>query len=280
MTKNLKMKKLNFVFLFIPFLMFFSCKQSEVEITEPVTINLSKKVLVENFVGVRVLSIQSGAEELDNMKSLYGDDLIIVSIPSSDFGQPLPSSQHDFRITEGEEITEYIGHPLAYPSAVINRKDFDGGDYFLPKMKSFWVGFIDQEIGLQPKISVTISKNYDSLTRELSVQVSGEAQFDIIGDLKLNILITENNIVDSQLVPDVGVVEDYVHNHVLRTTMTESIGDNLAVNLMNGETYEKNYSMILPEEWDESNCEVIAFVNLIDGQHKEILQAESAPVED
>lgn len=260
--------------------MFFSCEQNEVEITEPVTINLSKKVLVENFVGVRVISIQSGAEELDNMKSVYGDDLIIVSIPSSDFGEPLPSSQHDFRNTEGEEITEYIGHPLAYPSAVINRKDFDGGDYFLPIAKSFWAGFIDQEIGLQSKLSVIISKNYDSATRELSVQVSGEAQFDIIGDLKLNILITESNIVDSQLVPDVGVVEGYVHNHILRATMTESTGDNLAVNLITGATYEKNYSMILPEGWDESNCEIIAFVNLIDGQQKEILQVESTQVED
>jgi hypothetical protein len=273
------MKKLNVVFLFITFLMFFSCEQNEVEITEPVTINFTKKVLVENFVGVRIISIQSGAEELDNLKSLYGDDLIIVSIPSSDFGQPFPSSQHDFRITEGEEITEYIGHPLGYPSAVINRKDFDGGDYFLPKVKSFWAEFIDQEIGLQPKLSVIISKNYDSLTRELSVQISGEAKVDIIGDLKLNILITESNIVDSQEVLDVGVVENYVHNHVLKTTMTESTGDNLAINLMNGATYEKNYSMILPDDWDESNCEVIAFVNLIDGQQKEILQVESTQVE-
>ena len=56
------MKKLNVVFLFITFLMFFSCEQNEVEITEPVTINFTKKVLVENFVGVRIISIQSGAE--------------------------------------------------------------------------------------------------------------------------------------------------------------------------------------------------------------------------
>lgn len=147
-------------------------------------------------------------------------------------------------------------------------------------MKSFWAGFINQEIGLQPKLSVIISKSYDSMTRELSVQVSGEAQFDIFGDLKLNILITESDIVDSQLTPDVGVVEDYVHNYVLRTTMTESTGDNLAVDLMTGATYEKNYSMILPEEWDESSCEIIAFVNLIEGQQKDILQVESIQVED
>lgn len=274
------MKKLNFVLLFITFLMFFSCKPNEAETTEPLTLNLSKKVLVENYVGVRVISIQSGAEELDNMKSIYGDDLIIVSIHTSDFGEPLPSSQHDFRITEGEEIAEYIGYPLAYPSAVIDRKDFDGGDYFLPKMKSFWAGFINQEMDLQPKLSVIISKNFDPITRELIVQVSGEAQVDIVGDLKLNILITESNIEDSQLAPNGEVVEDYVHNNIFRTAMTASTGDDLAVNLMTGAMYEKNYSMILPEGWDETNCDVIAFVNLIDGQQKEILQVESIAVED
>jgi hypothetical protein len=274
------MKKFTFLLVVVLMVTFFSCKQNETEEDNSVVTDFSKKVLVESFTGVLCVGCPAGSDELENLIDIYGDDLIVVSLHPDDFGSPHPSSQYDFRTTEAEEITEYIGRPQVYPSAIINRKDFDGGDYYLPTLKELWSGFINQELEIAPKLSVNISKNYDSVTRELLVEVSGVAQIDIIGDLKLTIMITENNIVDAQDTESDGLVEDYVHKHVFRKTMTASKGDLIVSNLMNGESYEENYSMILPEEWNDDNCKVVAFMSLIDGENKEVLQVGSEGVED
>ncbi|MFK7776265.1 MAG: Omp28-related outer membrane protein [Saprospiraceae bacterium] len=274
------MKKLTFLFVIVSMVVFSSCKKNEVETIKLVVTDFSKKVLVENFMGVQCIACPLANDELENLIDIHGDDLIVVSLHPDDFGTPHSSSQHDFRTTEVEEVTEYLGRPAAYPSAVINRKDLDGGDYYLPTPKTLWAGYIQQELEATPKLSVNISKNYDSITRELSVQVSGMAQEDIIGDLNLSIIITETNIADPQIVLNEGIVEDYVHKHVFRTSMTESTGDLLVTNLLTGDNYEENYLMILPEDWNAENCKVVAFVSLIEGQNKEVMQTESKKIED
>ena len=206
--------------------------------------------------------------------------LVIVSIHTSDFGTPLPNSQHDFRTQDAEEIADYLGKPGNYPSAVINRKDFDGGAYFLQIGKQEWAGYINQELEKEPQLTVNITKEYDSSTRELEVKVSGTAKEDIVGELRLTIMIVENNIVDPQIKEGVGVIDDYNHKHVFRKTMTNPTGDQLITNLSIGDSYDENYSMILSEDWKPENCEIIAFVSLIDGQSKEVLQTDLEHVED
>ena len=158
--------------------------------------------------------------------------------------------------------------------------DFNGGAYFLQSDKTLWSGFISQELEEDPMLTVNITKEFNATTRELEVRVTGSAEEELVGDLRLTIMITENNIIDAQDVENVGIVEDYKHKHVFRTTMTQPTGDPLVTNMAVGDTYDKTYTMTLSADWKTVDCEIIAFVNLIDGQKKEILQVESAHVEE
>ncbi len=274
------MKKLTFLFVIVLAVAFYSCKENLAVVPDAPVVDTARKVMVEEFTGVRCVGCPSGSAELQSLLDQFGENLVVVSIHTSDFGSPFPTSNHDFRTPEAEEIADHLGRPAAYPSAVVNRKDFDGGAYFLQSSKELWSGHILQELEEDLKLTVNITKDYDPITRDFEVRVSGIAEEDISGDLKLTIMITENNIVDPQDDEVNGFIQDYNHKHVFRTTMTEPKGDLLQTNMSVGDSYDKTYSMTLPEGWKTEDCEVIAFVNLINGQKKEILQVESAHVEE
>ena len=275
------MKKLLFLVVIV---LFFSCKENMPVVPPLPQIDSARKVLVEEFTGVGCVQCPSGSIELENLLSenLYGENLVVVSIHAGDFSNPLPESTINFQTTEGEALINYLGNPAFYPSAVVDRKDFDGGSYRLQAGKSKWAGFIAQELAEDPKVTVNISKTYEPSTRKLSVQVFGLANEALTGELRLTVMISESNIVNAQL-DDAqgGLVLDYVHNHAFRTTMTNFDGDAFATQMNKGDNYDVTLgSITLPEDWKSEDCEIIAFVNLIDGQSKEVLQVESAHVED
>ena len=272
-----------FLFFVVPIVigMFFSCEENMPVIPDAPIINSNKKVLVEEFTGVQCVNCPTGSLELENLLSLYGENLIVVSIHAGDFAPPYPQNIYDFRTEEADNLINYLGNPPSYPSAVINRKDYDEGFYIIQYPLSKWAGFIDQELDTDAKIGVTITKEYDSVTRELKVQVTGLATERLTGDLRLTIMITENNIVDAQETPGAGLILDYNHKHVFRTTMTNYDGDSFATEMNAGDNYSQSYSMTIPDEWKVEDCEVIAFVALVQGDdNKEVLQAAQEHVED
>jgi len=274
------MKKI--IFLFLAIICCFSCVENMPVVPPPPNFDGAKKVLVEEFTGVGCVQCPEGSAELENLLGIFGENLVVVSIHAGDFVNPLPESTMSFKTDEGEALINYLGNPPFYPSAVIGRKDFDGGNYRLQYGRNKWAGFIAQELEEELKISVNIVKNYDPVTRELQVQVSGIALKDITGDLRLTIMVSESNIVNAQLDSNQGgLVVDYVHKHAFRTTMTNFDGDGLGDKLDEGENYDVTKTMTLPDEWVPENCEVIAFVHLINGpEDKQVLQVESAHVED
>ena len=83
-----------------------------------------RKVLVEEFTGVRCVNCPAGASELDNLRGIYGDRLVVVSVHAGEFSPPFSDSRFDFRTPEGEALEKRLGAPLGYPTAVINRKQF------------------------------------------------------------------------------------------------------------------------------------------------------------
>ena len=103
-----------------------------------------RKVLVEEFTGVRCVNCPAGASELENLKGIYGERLVIVSIHAGDFSPPFTDSRFDFRTAEGDALEKRLGAPLGYPTAVINRKKFTG-QTGLQVGRSQWAGLIAAE---------------------------------------------------------------------------------------------------------------------------------------
>lgn len=105
--------------------------------------------------------------------------------------------------------------------------------------------------------------SYDAQTRQISVTVSGNfsADFDA-SRTRLSLYLTEDNIVSRQYDAAVqGWVNDYVHNHVIRATLSDVWGDAAFTTTNAGDTYSKTYTYTLPATMRPEKCRLVAFVN-------------------
>jgi hypothetical protein len=272
------MKK-HFLFLFAAAMLFSACDEVSPIVTGSMGDNTGggpvedqlRQVLIEEFTGVRCVQCPGGAIAIEELLGIHAEQLVAVSIHAGDFSFPYNDSQYDFRTNEGNQIINYLEKPAGYPSAVVNRKKFEG-QFNLQLNQGDWAGSIASELAVAPKVRINIEPDYDPASRQLIANVAlfvDEAITD--PDVHLSIMITESGIVDKQITP-AGINTAYVHKHALRGMLTNWDGDPITESLTPGAEIEKQYTFTLPEAWVPENCEIVAFVSLA-GTTKDVLQA-------
>ncbi len=272
------MKKL--VVLFLPIFLLFSCDEIPPDLGTVSgggvsTGEIVQKVLIEEFTGVRCVNCPAGSEAIEQLIDIHGDRLWAISIHTGMFADPytlndiMEANKYDFRTDDGDFILDFLGSPLGFPTAVVDRKNFEGEDG-LQLARSKWAGYIDQELAKEPLvgISMTGSINDDRvLTAKILVDFVVDAGPE---DPKITIFITESNIKDTQLTPG-GIDADYKHKHVLRDIITSFEGD--SVDGSSSDIIELDYTYSLPADWNNSELTIIAVVhNSV--TNKDILQVE------
>ena len=266
---------LHFPFLIGIIIIFTSCQENMpiIPALGPQDVG-DRKVLIEEFTGVRCVNCPQGSAEIENLKGLYGDNLIAVSIHAGFFAPPYSESKFDFRTEDGDELLSFLGEPLGYPSAIVNRKQFDG-QFNLQTNQTTWAGFIEVEANLAPVVNISLSRTYNEDSRVVSIEITIIANQNIKDDLYLSLMLTENNIMDAQLTPD-GLETDYIHQHVLRDVVSNFGGDALG-DITLGTPFTKSYTYTLAENWKVEDCRIVAFVHL-SGENKEVLQVEEIKI--
>ncbi|MEY3052529.1 MAG: hypothetical protein RLY31_2314 [Bacteroidota bacterium] len=237
-----------------------------------------RQVLIEEFTGVRCVNCPAGSEEIETLLSIHQSGMIAVSIHAGEFSPPYQTSLYDFRTAEGDQVLSYLGEPFGYPTAVVNRRKFEG-QFDLQLGKGEWAGYVAEEKSIPPVVRIGVEPSFDGNTRKLTATVSLLVDEDIDHpDVRLSIMITESGIKDLQLTPASAEPKaDYIHKHVLRGMMTPYDGVPLTESLSAGSTVTKTFEYELPTGWKEAHCELIAFVSL-NGEEKDVLQAEQVPV--
>jgi hypothetical protein len=147
-----------------------------------------------------------------------------------------------------------------------------GNETELPIALSKWTGYIIQDILELPKLEVNITPAYDTTSRQLSVEVELDFSETVTTSLGISVMILENDIADYQLTKT-GKQHDYVHQHVLRTMLTNYAGDAITINQTKaGSTPTFTYTFTLPTNWNADKCEIVAFVSQ-KGTDLDVLQA-------
>ncbi|MEO1437066.1 MAG: Omp28-related outer membrane protein [Bacteroidota bacterium] len=228
----------------------------------PPTINLTppeRKVLVEEFTGVLCVNCPEGAERLEALLEIHGENLIVVSIHSGFFAMPHQTSQFDFRTSEGEALDGLVGPVTFYPSASVNRKLFAGENSRIVNANS-WAGYIQEELSRPSPIQMTINAEMDALTRTVSGDVELIYFEDLIDPTRLTIYLLETNITDSQIGED-GLETDYIHRHVLRKAITPFDGQVLTNTVVSDQIQRIPFSSSIDENWHLPNLSLVAFVS-------------------
>ncbi len=239
--------------------------------TDTGTIQVVKKVLLEDFTGHACVNCPAAHELAASLAEEYDGRLSIVSIHAGYQAEPSGELPEDFTNEVGDEIFAAYNDPFN-PMGLVDRNE-DAAS-----LSSTWAAKIAEEMALPVEFSISLTPNYHSDTRVFELSLKMKAMTAHSGNLRYCAFITENDIVAPQKNNDENVgptptIEDYHHMHVLRGSMNGTWGDVLAEGETEAETeFTKELSMTIPGEWVVENCHVVAFV--FDESSKRILQVE------
>lgn len=245
----------------------------------------SRKVLLEEFTGHKCVNCPSAAEEIENLKNIYGENLIVVSIHAGIYAQPESGTfNYDFTTNAGKKLKDQFD-PKAYPKGLISRVK-DNGYLFNEKEYGFYV---DSLANSKPLAMLDLSTSYNSNNDYVDIEVSGTALSSLAGEYKLSVYLTEDSIIKPQknndsLIGPTPVINDYTHMHVLRGAVNGAWGDNYFSGPVDSldNLPVKNYSYTIKNEWKSKDCHIVAFIYRSDnasGNEYEVIQAGKIAVE-
>ena len=237
-----------YLFVLIP--LFFSCSNiSEDErliYVKPASV--SRCVLIEDFTGQRCINCPNANDEIHRLQEQYGDEAVVsVSIHSG----PLAFYTNDrflgLRTETGDEYYDYW--KVEYqPIGMINRTGLL--DY------TSWNGRIREELEKTAPVNINLTPQLTDRTLNIETSLFGtEGRFTG----KLQLWIVEDNITAFQMMPNGSRQDDYVHQHIFRTAVNGTWGEDISVN--EGETVIRSHQDVtIPTDWNIDNLSVIAFV--------------------
>lgn len=235
-----------------------------------------RKVLFEEFTGVNCNNCPRGHETAKDINSAHPDSVILVAVHNDNpLAKPF-ANEVDFRTQEGIQISQRVGGSSAIPSAAIDRTLFSGQNN-VAQFRPFWEDRVKQRLTAPVPVNIDLSTDYEDGSREVTIGVKLHYLQDVDSTNQLSIYIVEDDIVTLQLLQDLSVDSNYVHNHVLRGMVTHTFGTATNPTTEEGRVIERDLLFTLPPEWNADNCTVVAFVHYV-GNGDQVLQANSASV--
>jgi Outer membrane protein Omp28 len=260
---------------------FISCDKIEEPFAEESgLVDSDRKVLLEEYTGHKCPNCPQGSKIAQDLKSTYGDRLIVVSMHVGWYASPDATGSYtaDFRTEIGEQLETDFEVQL-YPAGVVNRKPYNGD---LSLSKDAWVSAVSSVISIQDDALLTIGHTYNEETKALKIDVSTtftEVESDaynvcvyITGDT-----ISPQKNSDPELGPS-PLWEDYYHHGIFIQAPSGTYGKALndGVKPNPDEPYKLSFETTLKEGWKAEQCHIVAFVSKTDT--REVVQAEEVDI--
>ena len=252
-----------------------------------------KKILIEDFTGHTCPNCPSAARELEAIHDVYGNQIIGMALHiSTGFAGPWTGSgkfEYDFRTKWGTDWDDFFNiSNSGLPRGMVNRVGYPNSHKL---GKNEWLANVITELEKEIDFGVSITTNNNG--NEGVITINSEILNNINGDYNLVVSLSESKIINWQK-DGSNDIEEYEHNHVLRTILTDESLSNSS-NYISGQVVEKtiNYNLSTLEQfninysqntaelgngnaggWDSSNMSVIAYI--YDNTTQEILQVEEA----
>ena len=205
-------------------------------------------VLLEDFTGQRCINCPMANDEIHALQEQYGADTVIaVAIHSGPLGFHTNAKFVGLSTETGDE---YYNHwNLEYqPVGLVNRG--------LPMEYTAWNTRIREELQKPApvRIDIAVQRNSDELI--INADVEG---VDGMVSGRLQLWVVEDNVTAFQLMPDGTRNDTYLHQHVFRTAINGTWGEEMTVK--EGEhTVTGSYTLKVPAEWKIDDLAIIAFL--------------------
>lgn len=238
---------------------------------EPQPTSYPKKHLIEEFTGQTCGYCPMG---MDYIHAFTGNDSNYITILHH-----AGYADDNFTIAGSKTISNTLGVSGA-PSVCINRDYTEYTDEYGRKKKNivFHPAYLE-DTGREQFESITfasieIQNTYDSGTKELKVEVSGNVLVDDLSSLYLTVLVKESGMIDKQAdyLNTFEGWDEFRHENAVRAFLTAAKGDTVRIQ---DQKYSATYTLTLADKWVADNCMVVAFLS---ENFKYIVQAEQTPV--
>ena len=223
-----------------------------------------KNVLLEEATGTWWQYCPSGIYYIDSLVTMY-DNVIAVAIHTNDV----------------MAVEDYFnaGNFTQAPEANIGRR-------FQQKSTDQWFNFVQQEMEVQPKSSVTVENQFNETTRVLTTTITVTALQNIEGNYRIGAILTEDAVTGpapqynqanqySNYYFPMGGFEDLPNpvpanrmafDHVARHLLGGYNGETgVPSTLAAGQTYTHTFNYVLPEEYNHEYVRVIGVLISPDG---------------
>ena len=210
--------------------------------------SVERCVLLEDFTGQRCVNCPKATDEIKALQEQYGEENVVaVGIHSGKLGFYTTGSYVGLSTAEGDEYYNHWGFDYQ-PVGLIDR----GGitNY------TAWNTAVRSELQKTAPVKISLIANRDGNQLTVSAEVMG-VDGNTTG--KLQLWITEDNVAAFQMLPDGSVDYNYVHQHVFRTSVNGTWGEDITV--AEGNTVAtKNYTLAIPADWKAEDLSLIGFV--------------------
>ncbi len=249
----------------------------------------NRKVLVEDYTGHLCGNCPDAGVYLnDTLKAIYNHCLVVVSVHAGYFAgtcptafacpgnQPPGAFTTDFNTQSGTAWNTFFGI-TGNPKGMINRVGYPNATH--SKAVSGWATEIANQLALPTQVKLSITNSFNSSTNSVGVSVASELVSNLSGDYKLQVVITEDSVLNWQVwynhTPE--FVPDFIHHHVLRDVLNTTWGEALITGgAPAGTAITKNYTYTISNNWNVNHCNIVAFI--YNANTYEIIQSEQMSV--
>lgn len=234
--------------------------------------NNVKRVLIEEFTGHLCPNCPEASHIAENLQQLYPGKITIIAIHSGNFANLVsPNYMTDFRTDEGNTLNTSFGVSTS-PSGMVDRVQLLGSQLISPNE---WGSIVNNRLSEQLTVNISITTQYNELNRNFNCTIKTDILNPFDNPLMLVALFTEDSIIDYQknnnpLYGSTPDIPDYVHNHVLRGSITNIWGDTICTNCLADDSYVKTYNYTISNEWNADNVNIVVYC--YDAETQEIKQ--------
>lgn len=226
---------------------------------DPGEIRSNRTTLICEFSGVKCVNCPDAAEEAHRMLGLWPENLVVVEVhpPSNPFCQ---NAKYDYTCPAADIYYKRFGGSAetGFPTGIINLT----GEF---TAYSNWSGAFIQAAVEQSTLHLAAEVRYTDESRSLSADVTIANLDTKSQNLHLIGWLTEDSIVGAQRMPDGTTKSNYVHNHILRDTLTQAWGEPVALVA----SHELHLDYVVPEKYVAEHCNLV----LLALRDEEVVQA-------
>lgn len=222
---------------------------------ESESVAVQRAVLIEDFTGQKCINCPFAHETVEKLVEQYGDAVIPVSIHAgNEVYISIPADYKRYtglKQPEGDTYCDAWGIE-DFPKGVINRTGS-------PLNHEDWADAVRKQLALESDLNISVDADcYYGDKVNIALKLTHKS--DVKGNLQVWIL--EDSIVARQEHKTLGLIRDYVHNHVYRASVNGVGGESISLTDDGYKTFDMSYDVrkTETETWVPENLSVVAFV--------------------